>query len=45
MPGRQSMAVAKCFQSAKQVCGLNVCQVRRCPDRHRHMLLATAVHA
>lgn len=37
-------AVEECFQSAKQECGLDHCQVRRCPGWHRHMTLAMAVH-
>lgn len=38
-------AVEECFQSAKQECGLDDYQVRRCPGWHRHMTLAMAAHA
>jgi SRSO17 transposase len=29
--------IEECFQSAKQECGLDDFQVRRCPGWHRHM--------
>ncbi len=38
-------AVAECFQTAKQECGLDDYQVRRYPGWHRHMTLAMAAHA
>ncbi len=38
-------AVEECFQTAKQECGLDDYQVRRCPGWHRHMTLAMAAHA
>jgi len=38
-------AVEECFQTAKQECGLDDDQVRRCPGSHRHMTLAMAAHA
>ncbi|RMI87735.1 hypothetical protein BIU87_32690 [Streptomyces sp. ZS0098] len=33
-------AIEECFQATKNECGLDEYEVRRCPDRYRHITLA-----